>query len=128
MWLVVPARVVKGHVRVARDAMAGREVSLSRIIISKLPHLLFGGMLLIRRKQSGLLLDRNTISWSPVLLIMRWLAELMLSTNLTNKISSGMLAFSLNALICQLDMFSHVYVQLSFTVTFEPQVSHHKGK
>ena len=45
MWLVVPAGVVKGHVRVARDAMAGREVSLSRITISKLSHLLFSGML-----------------------------------------------------------------------------------
>ena len=45
VWLVVPARVVKGHVRVARDAMAGREVFLGRINSSKLSHLLFSRML-----------------------------------------------------------------------------------
>ena len=45
VWLVVPARVVKGYVRVARDAMAGREVFLSRITSSNVSHLLLSRML-----------------------------------------------------------------------------------
>ena len=61
VWLVVLARVVKGHVRVARDAMAGREVFLSRITSSKLSHLLLIRMLpqLLCRKQSFLLMSRK---------------------------------------------------------------------
>jgi hypothetical protein len=45
VYLVVPARVVKGRVRVARDAMVGREVSLIRITSSKLSYLLLSRML-----------------------------------------------------------------------------------